>query len=140
LPFPGASDLRVPHPEAVQFTNIVRTLRARCQTVITMPGMLSLNLWSGLPAPSGLTQEPWWAILSPAQLASSLQSARAARGLCLVRNDVLVNFWLRYSSSQELPKLPMVRFLERDFVSVARYGHYTISVRNPPGPSQKPFP
>jgi hypothetical protein len=140
LPFPGASDLRVPHPEAVQFTNIVKTLRARCQTVITMPGMLSLNMWSGLPAPSGLTQEPWWAILSPVQLASSLQSARAASGLCLVRNDVLVNFWLRHSASQQLPQIPLVRFLERDFVSVARYGHYTISVRKPPGAAQKAFP
>jgi hypothetical protein len=140
LPFPGADDLRVPHPQAVEFTNIVKTLRARCQTVITLPGMLSLNLWSGLPAPSGLTQEPWWAILSPAQLANALQSARAARGLCLVRNDALVQFWLRHGSTRSLPPIPLVRFLENDFAAIARYGHYTISVRDPRSASQKSSP
>jgi hypothetical protein len=140
LPFPGATHLRVPHREAVEFTNVINTLHARCRTVITMPGMLSLNLWSGLPAPSGLTQEPWWAILSPAQLESSLQSARAANGLCLVRNDLLVHFWLRYTSTRRLPQIPLVRFLEDDFAAVARYGDYTISVRNPSQASQRRSP
>ena len=96
-----------------------------------MPGMLSLNLWSGLPAPSGLTQEPWWAILlSPAQLASSLQQRALQTACVLVRNHAFVHFRLRYSSSQQLPQIPMVRFLEDDFVAIPRDGHYTISVRN----------
>jgi hypothetical protein len=134
LPFAGATGLRLPGTKVRMYTNIVNTLRARCRSLITMPGMLSLNLWSGVPAPSGMTQEPWWTVLSPAQLRFALTRARAAKGLCLVRNDSLVAFWLL---GRQLPQIPLVRFLEDDFSQVAQYGPYVISIRitagNPPG-------
>jgi hypothetical protein len=126
LPFAGATLLRLPGAEVRGYTNIVNTLRARCRSLITMPGMLSLNLWSGVPAPSGMTQEPWWAVLSPAQLRFALTRARAAKGLCLVRSDLLVAAWL---VGRRLPQIPLVRFLEDDFSQIAQYGPYVIRIR-----------
>ncbi|MGZ4251624.1 MAG: Ig-like domain-containing protein, partial [Solirubrobacteraceae bacterium] len=124
LPFPGSRRLHLPRQQVAVFTSVVSTLRGRCRSVLTMPGMMSLNLWSALPAPSGMTQEPWWAVLSPAQLRVALARARAARGLCLVRDNVLVGFWLQ---GRELPQIPLVRFVTDDFSQLAQYGTYVIS-------------
>ncbi len=74
-----------------------------------------------------MTQEPWWAVLSRAQLRVALRGARAANGLCLVRDGALVRRWL--GSGRQLPQIPLVRFLEDDFVLIAQYGPYAISVR-----------
>jgi hypothetical protein len=109
------------------FADVVDTLHARCRSVITLPGMLSLNAWSGLPVPSGMTEQSWWDLLSNAQLAVALRSAESTNGLCLVRNDLLVRFWL--GPGRQLPDVALVRFLEQEFVPVAHDGYYTISVR-----------
>jgi hypothetical protein len=127
LPFPSATRLRLPPKDVRMFADLVDTLRGRCRSVITLPGMLSLNEWSDLPAPSGMTEQSWWALLSDAELAAALRSAKSTNGLCLVRNDLLVRFWL--GPNGQLPEIALVRFLEQEFVPVAHEGNYTISVR-----------
>jgi hypothetical protein len=127
LPFRSATRLRLPPKEVRMYADLIDTLQARCRSVITLPGMLSLNEWSGLPAPSGMTEQSWWSLLSDSQLAVALRSAESTNGLCLVRNDLLVHFWL--GPGRELPEIALVRFLEQEFVPVARNGFYTISVR-----------
>ena len=127
LPFPSATRLRLPPKDVRMFEDLVDTLHGRCRSVITLPGMLSLNEWSGLPAPSGMTEQSWWALLSDAELAAALRSAKSTNGLCLVRNDLLVRFWL--GPNGQLPEIALVRFLEQEFVPVAHEGNYTISVR-----------
>jgi len=126
LPIAGASRLHLPATQVATFTHITTLLRAHCKSVITLPGMLSFNLWSGLPAPSGLTAEPFWHLLSHAQEQSALASARASAGLCAVRNDGLAAFW---DSGQPLPQVPLVRFIEREFSPIAQYRGYVVSVR-----------
>jgi hypothetical protein len=127
LPFPSATRLRLPPKDVRLFADIIETLHARCRSLITLPGMLSLNAWSGLPAPSGMTEQSWWDLLSDAQLAVALRSAESTNGLCLVRNDLLVHFWL--GPGRQLPDIALVRFLEEEFVPIAQDGYYTISVR-----------
>ncbi|MDQ6739715.1 MAG: Ig-like domain-containing protein, partial [Actinomycetota bacterium] len=126
LPFPGARGLHLPSEQVGVYKSIVTTLRGRCRHLITLPGMLSLNLWSGIPAPSGLTEEPWWADVPPNQLRVALASAKTAQGLCQVRNDFIVSFW---NSGRPLPQIPLVRFLADNFRQVTKYGGYSISVR-----------
>ncbi len=129
LPFAGASRLRLPRAQASRFIQITTLLRSHCRTVITMPGMLSFNLWSGLPAPSGLTAEPFWHLLGPTEERIALSRARTAAGLCAVRNDRLARFW---DNGKPTPQVPLVRFIEHDFTPIGSYGDYLVSVRSPP--------
>ncbi len=129
LPIAGATRLHLPAAQSTAFTHITKLLQARCLSVITLPGMLSFNLWSGLPAPSGMTAEPFWHLLDAAQERTALASARAAPKLCSVSNKHLAAFW---DNGQALPRVPLVRFIKQDFTPIARYeGGYVVSVRSP---------
>jgi hypothetical protein len=127
LPFAGASRLHLPASQVATFTQIVTLLRARCHSVITLPGLLSFNLWSGLPAPSGLTAEPFWSLLTPAQERSALHSAQTAAGLCSVSNDELATSW---DDGKPPPQVPLVSFIEHDFTPIAQYEGYVVAVRS----------
>jgi hypothetical protein len=126
LEIPGASDLHLPAQQVATFTRITTLLRSRCHSLLTLPGLLSFNLWSGLPAPSGLTAEPFWHLLSPAQQLTALARAKAAPGLCLVRNDQVARKW---GNGSLPPQVPLVAYMEREFVPIARYDGYVVAVR-----------
>ena len=129
LPIAGATRLHLPAARVATLTQITSLLRARCLSLITLPGLLSFNLWSGLPAPSGLTAEPFWHLLSPAQEQIVLTRARATPGLCAVRNDQLAANW---DNGKPPPQVPLVRFIEQDFTPIAHYEEgYVVSVRRP---------
>lgn len=127
LPIAGATRLHLPASQVSTFTQIVTALRAHCQSVITLPGLLSFNLWSGLPAPSGLTAEPFWALLSKSQERSALASAKAAHGLCAVRNDQLAANW---NNGNPPPQVPLVTFIENEFTPIGQYEGYVVSARS----------
>ncbi len=122
----GATRLHLPAARASALEQITALLRARCRSVITLPGLLSFNLWSGLPAPSGLTAEPFWHLLSASQELAALASARAATGLCAVRNDELAASW---DNGKPPPQTPLVRFIDEEFTPIAQYEGYVVSVR-----------
>jgi hypothetical protein len=126
LPIAGASYLRLPAPQVVTFTRITNLLRARCHSVISLPGLLSFNLWSGLPGPSGLVGEAFWHEMSATQQLEALAAAKATPGLCLVRNDYLAAKWGRGTPP---PQVPLVVYMKRDFVPIARYEGYVVAVR-----------
>jgi hypothetical protein len=128
LPIAGATDLHLPPAQVATFTEITTLLRAHCHSVITLPGMFSFNLWSELPAPSGLAAEPFWSLLSPTQQQVALVSAKATSGLCAVSNSQLAANW---DGGKPPPQVPLVKFIEQDFVPVAQYEGYVVSFRRP---------
>ena len=131
LPFPGATRLRLEAEETAVFTGLIADAKAHCRALISLPGLPSLNLWSGLPEPNGLSViGVWWKALLPAQLATALESAEAAPGLCEIRDQKEVEAW----SSNPLPRIGLVRFLQSDFVPIGRFGfqqlgYYELMVR-----------
>jgi hypothetical protein len=122
----GATRLHLPAGRVATYTQITALLRAHCRSVITLPGMFSFNLWSGLPAPSGMAAEQFWAVLSRGQERIALASAQAAPTLCAVRNNELAANW---DGGKPPPLVPLVRFIEQDFTPIAEYEGYVVSVR-----------
>jgi hypothetical protein len=127
LPIPSATRLHLPASQVATFTQIVAVLQAHCDSLITLPGLLSFNLWSGLPAPSGLTAEPFWSLLSHTQERSALASAKAAPGLCAVHNEQLAENW---DGGTPPPSTPLVSFIEHDFTPIGEYEGYVVSTRS----------
>jgi hypothetical protein len=120
LPFPGASRVRLEAQDTAVFTGLIADARAHCRTLISLPGLPSLNLWSGLPEPNGLSViGVWWKALLPAQLNTALSATKTAPGLCEVRNQHWVESW---NYNRPLPQIPLVRFLEHDFTPIGSFG------------------
>ncbi len=123
LPFSGAKQVRLPQAEITTFSALITAARAHCRTLITTPGLPSLNLWSGLPAPSSFTIIGlWWEVPPSHELTSAYRQAASAPGLCEIRNAEEIHFWVK---EQPLPRIPLVRYLERDFTPIGTYGEAT---------------
>jgi hypothetical protein len=123
LPFKEATSLRLPPKERSTFVALIAAVRAHCRTLITLPGLPSLNLWSGLPAPSGYTIIGlWWQVPPAEDLEKAATQAERAPGLCEVYNEQEVEFWVK---EQPLPDIPLIRFLQHDFTSIGTYGEAT---------------
>jgi hypothetical protein len=122
----GATRLRLPAPETAEFDQIVGALRGHCRTLISLPGLYSFNIWSGLPTPSPLTGQPFWHLLSSAQQQTVLAAAKASPGLCELRNDVEA---ATYGEGAPPPRVPLVAYLEDAFKPILQVGSYLVETR-----------
>ena len=123
----GATWLRLPGPRTATYDQTVAALRAHCKTLMSLPGLYSFNLWTGLPTPSAMTgEQPYWKTLSRSQQALVLRAAKSSPGLCLVRNDALADF---YDGGASPPRVPLVAFAEDDFVPFAHFGPFVVETR-----------
>ena len=124
---PGATSVRAAPAEADTLQAVVRQLRRRSSTLITLPGMHSFDLWSGVAAPTTDNTTHWWSLLSSRQQREAVVRARAAPAPCVLRNDALVAFWARPSPPS--PRSPLMRFIADDFAPTVRVGPYQLLER-----------
>jgi hypothetical protein len=123
LPFAGATRVHLAPEVTSTLSDLVTAARSHCRTLISVPNLPSLNLWSGLPQPSGLTAIGlWWKAPSSEDLATAYAQARAAPGPCEVRNEKEIIFWV---GREPLPQIPLVRFLAEDFTPIGTFGNST---------------
>jgi hypothetical protein len=108
LCLPGASELRLPERTATALRILSRNIVAHGDMLFSLPGMLSLNLWTDVPPPTTANVTHWFSLLSPAQQEAIRQRLADApraivvvqRGLCdfLERTGVFtaspLNTWL----------------------------------------------
>jgi len=130
LTVPGATRLRLNALLADDLDALVSTARAHCTVLWSLPGLYSLNLWTGLPTPT--TQnggEPFWLTLDAAQQRQALKAAEASPDMCVVvYNGTLINNY----AGPPTPTLPLIEFLHSDFHLIDAFGVYDLELRNPP--------
>jgi hypothetical protein len=125
LQVPSAARLHLNPAQASAIDRVVALVRSRCHTLISLPGMYSFNIWTGLPTPSPLTgEQPYWLVLTYGQQTKVLEAAVASRGLCAVRNDSLA---AAYGGAPLAS--PLVNYIDRDFVPIGEFAPYTVEVR-----------
>jgi hypothetical protein len=121
----GLTRLHVNPAEASAIDHVVALVRSRCHTLISLPGMYSFNIWTGLDTPSPLTgQQPYWLSLTYGQQTGLLRAAEASPGLCLIRNDTLAQSYGGLPTNS-----PIVNYLVGDFVPIGTFAPYTVEVR-----------
>jgi hypothetical protein len=101
--------------------------------LFTMPGMGSLNFWSGVAPPNGYNHNGWMRSFSLLQQEQILHILWANPRSCAVYNEDLAHFW--GSTNQDLDKLPLARYIIYDMRKVYEKNGYEIRVhpqRNSP--------
>lgn len=125
LQIPGATLLHLPRYQVLSIESTVATVQERCETLMSLPGLYSFNLWSRLPTPSPTTgEQPWWWLLSSDQERSVLAAAKASPELCVIRDDSLAGY-----QGQPPPRVPLVAYIDDDFKPIAKYSPYVVEVR-----------
>ncbi len=124
----GASRLRLDLADSNTYSTVVATLRANCRTLMSLPGLYSFNIWTGLPTPSPLTgEQPYWRQLSSDQQRRVVAAAEVSPGLCVLRDDSLSP---SYTDGKPVPRTPLVAYVVGDqFVPFATFPPYVLEKR-----------
>ena len=129
----GASSLHLPASMEGTYEFLANDVAANCDVLFTMPGMGSLNFWSGAPTPNGLNLTAWMKGLEVKQQEQILQILKTQPRACVVYAAELVSSW--ETSREELDGLPLARYILYKMPVVAQKGGYEIRVspqRNSP--------
>ena len=121
LGLPGTEGIRVRPGQARLYRVLATTLAARCRTFVTMPGLNSLHLFSGVDPPSARNTTLWVALLSAAQ-----QTEVADR---LARVDAPVCAVSKPDAAFDGRDTPLIRYIRREFVTEFTVGDYAFMMR-----------
>jgi hypothetical protein len=122
----GSASLHLSSSAEHRYQQIAGNIRANCDSLFTMPGMGSLNLWSGVPAPNGLNTTGWMRTFSPEQQQQLLRLLQANTHGCAIYNADLAGFW--GSPRASLDSLPLARYILYEMPEIAEVEGYEIHV------------
>ena len=124
----GTELMRLPPAQASALQAVAKAVDQNCTSLITLPRMSSWNIWTGLPGNSRLeTGDGIWIFsLDALQQESIVAQIRDKSGLCVVRNQAVIDF---LSGERPVPRRPLVEFIDTAFTSVAKFGDYELLIR-----------
>lgn len=129
--FTPASTLRGSHslhldPAAENlYENLTSSISRNCDMLFTLPGMGSLNLWSGVPAPNGLNDNAWVRFLRPDQQQEILRILQNDPNACAVANFRIESYW---NSTAYNASSPLASYIVNDMPRVSSVNDYEIRV------------
>lgn len=128
LELPGAGKVRLGSEEEVQlYRSIAAALRENCAATLMEPGIDSFYLWSEQEPPS-YTATGWETLFDDAHQEKVIADTAGTSRLCLLRNPGLAAGWGETDG-------PLVRYLDRGFRPLAKFGDYELLRREgPAGP------
>ena len=94
LRLPGAEGVRLTRDEVARYQWLAGTAASRCRSLTTVPGLYSLNAWSGVATPTHLNATAWLLLLTPAQQEHVWTSALTSPASCVILNRALSMNWL----------------------------------------------
>jgi len=129
LGVPGAESVRLPAQAANQMRLLVAAVDRDCSSFVTFPGMSSFYTWTGQGPPTSIRFEPWWLFLDSTTQQSIVQNLASKPRLCVIKNQRVIDMW---AGGHQVPRTPLVDFIDRQFVHDSSYGDYELLVRAVP--------
>ena len=118
LGFPGTERIHVAAADAKVYQWLVGELGTRCTSFITMPGLNSLYLFSGIDPPTRQNVGAWPTLFDIAKQRMIRDRFAAAPGpSCAIRNVRMATRWLQGRKPGETP---LADYIAEHFVTVAR--------------------
>jgi hypothetical protein len=127
LDLPGARLLHVEPDTKANLQWVVRNLKQQCDSFESLPGLPSLNFWTGIEPLTGLNNDGWLNTLSAQQQLQLVAAISSHPRACVVYNRNLVEFWNR--GGENLEDRPLVGYIFRNFRPVGRSGDYQLMLR-----------
>jgi hypothetical protein len=134
LGLPGTELMRLPPAQASSLQSLVRAIDEDCATLITVPRMPSLNLWTRREDFTQLNEGGaggggvWMFSLSASDQQSVVSQIRERQSVCVALSPSLVNFW---AEGRPVPRRPLVEYIDTAFEPAGTFGIYELLVRRP---------
>lgn len=123
---PGSASLHLPRAWEDRYLFLSNRIRANCDVLFTLPGMGSLNFWSGVPTPNGSNLTAWMRGFGPERQQTILNILKSSKRACAVYNPALVESWATPVSG--LSSVPLAAYVISDMPVVATRDGYEIRV------------
>jgi hypothetical protein len=130
LGLPGTELMRLQSAEASALQSLASVADRDCTTLITLPRMESLNLWTGKAGLRSLYSDDglWIFSLDAAKQQSIVTELSGRQGVCVVRSEVVVEF---VAQGRPVPQRPLVEYIDTAFQSAGIFGVYELLVSRP---------
>jgi hypothetical protein len=128
LDLPGARLVHTKPDTKANFHWLVRNLKQQCDSFESLPGLPSLNFWTGIEPLTGLNGDAWTISLSPDQQRQVVAAISSHPRACMVYNRRLAEFW--NPGGESLEDLPLAGYIFRNFQPVGGSGDYRLMLRN----------
>lgn len=127
LGLPGAEDLRLPEFVASDLRIVSQNAAAHGDMLMSLPGLYSFNLWTGLPTPTRANATHWFSLLNEAQQRDIMRALdEAGRPVLIVQRRVLD--FLHEGGFH--PGGPLFDYLPGHFTKVLTLDSYEFWIRN----------
>lgn len=127
LNLPGAAALRLPESSAATFQILTLNAAAHGDMLFSMPGMYSLNFWSGLPTPTLMNVTHWFSLLDEAPQREIIRSLEAHPRACLIVQREHMDFIAKQNFN---PGGPLYDYVTHNFSPAFTVGDFEFCVRN----------
>jgi hypothetical protein len=121
----GAESVRLPAQRAAQVRQLVSAVNRDCSSFVTFPGMNSFYIWTAQDPPTPVRVEVWWLVLDSNQQQSLVQQLSSKPRMCVIKNQRMIEMW---AAGRQVPRTPLVDFIDRRFVYGGSYGDYELLV------------
>ena len=122
----GTSSLHLDPDLEATYESLAGDINANCNVLFSLPGMGSLNLWSGVPTPNGKLLGPWMRALSAEEQQEILDLLKKDPNACVVYNEKIALGW--GPTVQDMEALPLPHHIIHDMPKVAERQGYEIHV------------
>ncbi len=108
----GAESLRLPDATTALFRLLVFNAEAHGDMVFSLPGMFSLNLWTGLPTPTLTNVTHWFSLLDETQQQAIIRVLAAHPNACIIVQSEHLQFLRNHHLS---PGGPLYDYVMQEF-------------------------
>ena len=123
LMLPGASMLHMAAPQKSRYEYLTSNIRARCDTLVTMPGLGSLNVWSGVAPPTGWNATAWVVLIDNEKQQAVVEALRRSSRPCAVACEGCLKWWL---TGQDINEEPLVRYIRSELAPFTSVGEFEL--------------
>ncbi len=123
----GSSSLHLPASLEETYEFLATDVAANCDVLFSLPGMGSLNFWSGVPTPNGMFLGAWMRALSAEEQQEILDRLKKDPKACVVYNEKNALWW--GPTVQDMDALPLAHYIIHDMPKVAERQGYEIHVQ-----------
>ena len=128
LDLPGAQRVHVTADQRRDLQWLARNIRQTCDAFEALPGMPSLNFWSGVYPLTGQNMDNWMATFTDSQQKAVIAALAPHARACIVYNPTHVKFW--GTKAEILESLPLAKYIRENFRTFANSGDYELMIRN----------
>lgn len=126
LKLPGGETIRLPEKATALFRLLTVNAAAHGDVLFSLPGMFSLNLWSGLPPPTLLNVTHWFSLLDEPQQQQIIRALAAHPRACVVVQREHVSFIQRHGFG---PFGPLQEYIRENFTPAFSLDDFEFCVR-----------